>query len=234
MTAGTSGSSGPSFTGTYYGISLVDGGVTWRIAGNATGFAVTIETGSTYITFDDCDTTGPYNYSVAVQNSFSGNAPDQIDFTRCTSAGTTAGCFFIGAGRRITLEKNECEAVIGAGTTIAYFIGSSVTGDVTLHNNSAVTNFNYGIYLAHAGTALVTNNKIFGCVTGIYVAANVNHNQIIGNDVGSSNVWGANTVSIQLAVGTSDYYWTLANRIFGSGAINNGATGSHFYIAGNM
>ena len=227
--AGTSGISPPSFGGIWYGTDIVDGGVTWRIAGNSGGAAAQVDSGSTFITFRDCDFTGSYLYGAVVSNGLGTAAPDVVRFFDCTTGGMTIHGFHILACKGLWIEGCDIQANVGSNPfRSGVAITNGVTGGSYVRGNRITAGFAYGVLDQHVGgMTRITDNDIFGMATaGISVQAGVTDFLIEGNNVGASSIFGNNPIGIEVVAGASDYYAIVNNRARGLATpISDGGTG---------
>lgn len=244
VTAGTTitGGSGTTWTVTpsqsVTARAMTSGTLQWYLAGVNGGSSVVIDSQCTYITLRSTDMTGAFTYGCTVNDSFTTGAPDVTVIDTCTTAGIVLHGFNIVAAKGIWLDKNEIQYCVGAAAGISGILaGSGFAGDMTLKGNRVSSNFTYGIYLGYftGATALVEGNSIFGMGTaGITVVAGVKDFNIINNNLGASANFGANAVAISVAVGGSDYYQIVNNRIHGATlGIVDGGTGSNKTVTSN-
>lgn len=238
VTAGTSGGSAPSLTGIFYNTNISDGSVVWQIAGSTSQVAVQIDSDCTYITLSDTDMTGSYVSSLYLTNNLGATPPDVIRVVDCTMAGMTLVGINVSAARRFWIEGCELQVpVANSASTVAIFVGSGVVGDYKISGNSVVSGFDYGVWIANDsfGSAVISENQCFGCTYGIYVNPNVQDFQIIGNNVGASDTWGANTNAVVVAVGTSNNYIISQNRIAGAASgVTDGGSGVNKSVVANI
>lgn len=233
--AGTSGGSAPSLTGIWFGTTITDGTVKWLIAGNALGTAVTIDSGSSYITFKDCDMTGSYLYGGQVINGLGTTPPDVTRFFNCTVGAILSHGFNIVAGKGLWIEGCELQACLGAGATRSgILIGAGYTGESMLRGNRITSSFINGIYIQNVafGSNTINGNMIFGLTTAIKVDPNVLNFIITDNNVGTSALYGNNTNSIVVSAGVSDHYIISQNRT--TPAISDGGTGVNKSVTANI
>ncbi|MGY3607682.1 MULTISPECIES: glycosyl hydrolase family 28-related protein [unclassified Bradyrhizobium] len=235
--AGTSGASGPTVTGAWYGTAITDGTVIWYIAGNSDGAGVQVDSASTYITFKDCDFTGSYVYGARVTNGLGTTPPDVIRFHDCTVGGVTLHGINISAGRGVWIEGCEIQACVGNnGFRSGIVIGSSITGEMIVRGNRVTAGFASGLFASHTvGSLLIQGNEFLGLAAGINIQAGVRDFVITGNNVGGSSVFGNNTTGISVAAGTSDFYIISQNRVHGATTgVSDGGSGGNKSVTANF
>ena len=230
--AGTTAAAPPSLTGVWYNQDIVDGTVTWRVAGNASGSAVQVDSGCTYVTFKDTDMTGSYVYGAQVTNGLGATAPDVIRFNNVTIAGTISHGINIVAGKGLWIEGCEIQACLGAAAVRSGIsIGSGITGELTIRGNRVTSGFVRGVDMAanSFGSVVMAGNMCFGMSgAGINVQANATDFTIVDNNVGSSALFGNNAVGINVAAGSSNNYTIRNNRTNGLATeISDGGTGTN-------
>lgn len=236
-TAGMTGASQPTLGAMVYATDITDGTVVWRLANLNDSSSVLVDTGSTYITFEDCDMTGAFQDGIRVRDTGGGDDPDMTRFVRCTTAAIQNHGFSIDAARRVIIDNCELQQPLGSATTKSGIVAQGAfTGDLIVRGACIASQFNYGIWLTYGsgGTALITGCSIHGLGKGILVQANRSDFVVTGNDLGQPGSWGTNTTSVEVQAGTSDDYIIAHNRINGSGAVLDGGTGANKLVSGNI
>lgn len=226
---GTSGASAPSLAS--YGTNIADGSVTWQLVAPTAYYGLQIDTGSARVSEIYADHIGPFTQGILISNGSSGTVPQNIEVEDSNFSSE------IGAGIR---------AIAGNGLRISHnlFSGCILTGcegvllDTGWNGDSSITGNNFygdaNSILVNAGknTIISDNNISNSVVNGIDIAANVTDFIISSNMLNTSPLWGANTATILVNTGTSDYYEIVNNDVHGVAVVDNGS-GSHKTLSGN-
>lgn len=223
-TAGTSAGGAPTLQS--YTVNITDGTVVWKLVGATTYYSLLLDSNTFGIYESQGDHSGSFTAGVAITNS-SGTAPETIGITNSVFGGYWQQGILAQNGNDLSVIG--CQFSNGISTTSSGInIASTWGGDTAL---SANTIFSHPVGISvNAGKNITMNgNKISNASTAaISVAANVNNFNIVGNELGTSTIWGANVNAVVVAAGTSDYYNIIGNNINGATTgITDGGTGTH-------
>lgn len=226
---GTSGTAAPSLAS--YGTNIADGSVTWQLVAPTAYYGLQIDTGSSRVSEIYADHIGPFTQGILISNGSSGTVPQNIDIEDSNFSSE------IGAGIR---------AIAGNGLRVSHslFSGCILTGcegvllDTGWSGDSNIVGNNFygdavSVFINGGKNALVADNNISNsAVYGVEVAAAVTDFVISSNMLNTSPLWGANSATIIVNTGASDYYNIVNNDVHGVTVTDNG-TGTHKTISGN-
>jgi len=194
-TAGTSGASSPSLKN--YGNNITDGTAVWVLAGNSTGAALQIDTGSNEIYGTDIDMTGATAFSVYMSNSRSGAAPAYFRCVNCVAGQTSTNTYYFANGHDVYLINNEVGGGFNGGSAAVF--NSSFTGNSTIHGGFFGGGSAYGIVYASGSKYIVTGTLVQATSIGVTVqTSNVN----VSND----NISGGAATGISISNSLSYIY----------------------------
>lgn len=233
--AGTSGGSAPTLQN--YGTDIIDGTGTlrWRLCCNTSLALVEITTSASETHIEQADFSGAAQHSVSINNNGAGVAPWATYITDSVFSQTVATTVDCVAGNSVFIKGGEIYNPIANGeSAVAFrsaFAGDSNISDTLIIGSSGTV----GVYLGSGSNYGIHSTKIFGALHGIMVEAGVSKWTIGYNDIGSSTKWGANTNSITVNAGASDYYNITNNNIrgFSTAGVTDGGTGTHKTLSGN-
>lgn len=228
--AGTSGASAP--VAALLGTQITDGTAKWKTCFYSNRAGLHIDSGCFANNFMNCDFTGGHYAGVYLTNSLATTAPQSTFFSGLCEFGVPLKYgMWVNAGDHIDLDQ----VIIDGG------LGTSDIGvviDTCRHfrmRGCLVQGFTKGVQItANSNDVNVAENTIVNNTTGVSVDANATHFRVGLNNVGTSAVWGANTNSVTVAAGTSDYYQIVNNDTNGAVAVSDGGTGVNKSITGNV
>jgi hypothetical protein len=230
VSGGTSGSTAP--TPLQFGSNIIDNGVTWQTACGTGTVAVNLDTGANVNYFHHCDMSGAYRGGIYLTNTLAGTGPQKNTITDSDCDSYLEFGLRATSGAGLLIENltyaNSCEAVSdGINLTTGF------SGDATIRG-CQIANVPYGIQIDAGVNTIITENQIYGSSgSAIQISANVTDFSIIGNALGTSEVWGFNTGSVTVATGASNRYVITLNNINGSGAISDGGSGASKSVVNN-
>jgi hypothetical protein len=234
VTAGTSAASQPAAYGTvWYLTNITDGTAVFWLMAPTTYYSARVDTGLSYVNFRECDFTSCATFGLQILNSLSGDKPISVHVEQCTYHGNITGGIHILSGQEIDLKSVEVLVPTGAGVQYGLLFDTAANNiNVTSADIHAV--LGDAVYIGGPGIN-VSQSDITGNTLGIRIAANMNRARIIGNDLGASPRWGANTNAITVTAGTSNNYVIAQNVIAGATVgITDGGTGGSKSVAGNV
>ena len=234
VTAGTSAASQPAAYGTvWYLTNISDGTAVFWLMAPVVYFSARVDTGLSYVNFRECDFTACTTFGLQTLNSLAGDKPHSIHVEQCTFHGNINGGIYILSGEEIDLKSVDVQAPTGPGTQYGLlFDTNSNNVNVTTSDVHAV--LGDAVYIGGPGIN-VSASDITGNTSGIRVAANINRSRIIGNDLGVSPRWGANTSAVIVTAGTSNNYVISQNVIAGAtSGITDGGTGGTKSVTNNV
>lgn len=207
VTAGTSGGAWPGISP--YETTIIDGTAEWLLGNNSGQASIAIGDDSFYTVISECDCTGLFYAGIRLYSSGTGTFPPQKTTIRNTEiGGTTVYGILIEEATATLIESCVTISAPARDITTGIFINSGC--DMTTITGAMIYGWNHGIEIQDSNS-MVSNNQIYACTYGIYVAANTTDFHISDNLCGSSTQWGANTDAIYVTAGTSDYYVITGN-----------------------
>lgn len=221
-TSGTSGGSAPSLKN--YGNNITDGTAVWVLAGNATGAALQIDTGSSEVYGTDVDMTGATAYGVYMSNTLSGTAPAYFRCVNCVAGQTSTNTYYFANGHDVYLDNNEVSGGFNTGT--AAIFNSNFTANSTIHGGFYGGGSSFGIVYATGSKHIVTGTLVQASSQGIAIqTSNVN--------VANNNISGGPTTGIN--INNSLGYIYVSGNICGGNATTcvNSPTGLTNDFIGN-
>lgn len=230
--AGTSGTVAPTIAD-WYLVDITDNTIEWQLVGSTNYSAFDISTNVNYVRIVEQDITGPFLQGVVIRNHLAGDVPDNIDIRLTTCHSPQQIGINISAGSRITIEDFETWAPFDnqAGATYGIFNSG---GEVVTCRGTKTHAFTTGIYNAVDDFAAI-GCEAFGNTNGVQIAAATEEFQIIGNKVGDSPQYGANSVGILVDTGASDYYIISQNLVRGATTgVTDGGSGSNKSVTANI
>ena len=225
-TGGTSAGSLPvilSSPTTFYNVDITDGTVVWRLMGHTAYRGLLVDTGVTYSVARQCDFTGPFLNAVDVANTDAGTAPSAIQIENCTAHAPITNGLSVTSGREVTIRDFDTNLATNSGSSgISINAGEAVTVDCC-----KAFGFTYGCAI-NSDNTLVQGSVLVGNQYGVIVSADVEHFQIVNNNLGSTPSLGANSVAaVSIAAGTSNWYVITGNDMRGAaGGVGDGGTGT--------
>lgn len=234
ITAGTSAASQPADYGTvWYLTNITDGTAVFWLMAPVTYYSARVDTGLSYVNFRECDFTSATTFGLQVLNSLAGDKPISVHVEQCTFHGNILGGIHVLSGQEIDLKS--VEVLVPTGTGVQYgLLFDTNANNISVSTSDVHAVLGDAVFIGGPGVN-VSNSDITGNTVGIRVAANINRSRIIGNDLGASPRWGANTNAVIVAAGTSNNYVISQNVISGATVgISDGGTGGTKSVTGNV
>lgn len=227
--AGTSGGSAPSAP-SWYGVDIEDGAVLrWRLVGQADYRGALLDGQVFYTWFDQCDFTGPYTTAVDFADTVAtGTFPHTCWVTNCTIHGPVTNGVSAGSGARDMLIQGCDFLPLNDVSQVAI---SFSTGQA----NQAIGNrgYDYATGILQGGSrGAIIGNLMTGGTIGIDLMGVSTTTRVIGNEVGSRTVGGANGTGIRLQSGATRHI-VMGNVAFGATTPINDSSGSGTNIIAN-
>ena len=234
ITAGTSAASQPTDYGTvWYLTNITDGTAVFWLMAPVTYYSARVDTGLSYVNFRECDFTSTTTFGLQVLNSLAGDKPISVHVEQCTFHGNILGGIHVVSGQEIDLKSVEVLVPTGTGTQYGLLFDTNAN-NISVSTSDVHAVLGDAVFIGGPGVN-VSNSDITGNTVGIRVAANINRARIIGNDLGTSPRWGANTNAIIVAAGTSNNYVISQNVIAGATVgISDGGTGGSKSVTANV
>lgn len=232
----TSGTTAP--TNQNYGVNIVDnaggsGTCVWLLVAPTTYYSLNLDTGASVNIIHATDHTGPFTAGIYISNSLSGTAPQSIAITDSVIGGMTTAGIFGHDGNGLMVKGTQISNCLFNGCS-GILLGNNWAGDTTISNNLIFSN-PLGVDLAAGTNTTIIGNSVFNSsVIGIAVQANITKFSIVSNNAGSSTVWGANAIGIEVLSGTSDYYTIAGNDTRGATTeVSDSGSGTHKQVFAN-
>jgi hypothetical protein len=215
----------------WYFLDHNDGTAKWWLLGPTGLNAVRFDSNTSFMLVDNTDMTGTYSSCVQSANSFGGAAPLDVTVRGCYFHGPLSNGANIGAGHNFTIENCDMFVPSAPGQSYGIFFGAG-SGHSAINNKSR--SFNVGVYCGTDGVNVSGNRLAGGHVRGVEIGPNINKTRVIGNDLGSTVEFGANSIPVSLRAGTGANNIVALNSISGATfGIENLATGAGNVISDN-
>lgn len=233
---GTSGGSAPALQN--YAVDITDGSCKWRLVGQVGYCGLLIDSGASETHVYGSDFSGSYEHSVAQKDTNPGLSmtPFSTTIIQTTGSLTLGDTYQFIAGSNVKISMCKLTSGFKTGSASIAF-ESSFIGDAIVANNLFYNPGELGIDVSAGKNFTFNGNQIFRKDTGIKIAADITHFNIVGNMLAPSDKWGgggSSKTGISIASGASDYYAIIGNDVsILSTAITDGGTGTNKTVRNN-